>query len=137
MRYNPVTRWLNQVQYGFESLPNGVMWADPSQMAGQSSMLSSNIDPLSRAGTVSVNDINYFATKLTGTAAMALMSVPTGFRGMIAIIPSAALTMVTGGTYSSNGIRDIIPFAVAAAMVANRVTYLVTDGLLWYPSAIT
>lgn len=108
----------------------------PAAMNPVSSKLASNVNPVVVASAATlVNPLTYFVTNISGTAAMTGVQVPSGFRGIVAIIPAGACTGVTGGTYASDGTTDSIPFGKAFTAVAQRALLFVIDGLLAYPIA--
>lgn len=117
-------------RYGLD----GKLWADPSQMFPVSNKLNTNVDPVTRASVAGTQPITYGITFVSGTNQLTAISVPSGFRGPIFLIPTGAFTGATGGTYVSDGVTDTIPIGKAFTAVAQRTLCLVTDGNLFYPS---
>lgn len=108
--------------------------ADLGQMALRSSPQTPNVDPVTRASVAGTQVITYNITIVSGTNQLTAISVPSGFRGTIVLIPTGAFTGATGGTYASDGVTDTIPIGKAFTAVAAKALYLTTDGNLFYPS---
>ncbi len=62
-------------------------------------------------------------THITGVQAIKTILAPSGFTGLIQLIPDAAWTTVTGGN-----------IALATTAVVNKTLYLTFDGTKWFPS---
>jgi len=104
----------------------------PAAMNLAGSSLAPNVGAsVASAATITITSA---ITKITGTAAVSLVKIPAGFRGVFVLIAAAAFTTVTGGTYAgSDGVNESIPISVALTAVANKAILCVTDGLMIYP----
>lgn len=118
--------------YMLAASPDGVGAA----FATMGSKLISNVDPNVLASAAGVgNTINYFLTNVSGTNAMTAIKLPSGFKGMFAVIPSGAFTGATGGAWADDGTTATVPFGKAFTAVVQRALIFFTDGLLIYPIA--
>lgn len=91
-------------------------------------------DPFTRASVAGDQPLSYGNTVISGTNALTTISVPSGFKGMIALRPTGAFTGATGGTWADDGIVTSIPIGLAFTAVVGKILYMFTDGLLFYPS---
>jgi len=108
----------------------------PASMNLNGTTLAPNVDPITHASAASlVNPINYAITKYSGTNAMTGFALPANFTGCFVVIPTAAVTGVTGGTYANDGTTASVPFGIAFTMAAARAVLFTCDGLLCYATA--
>lgn len=99
---------------------------------------NSNINPVTIASAASLaNAITYFATFISGTAAMTGFRLPRGYRGIFLVIPTAAFSGATGGTLAYATDTEDIPIGRAFTAVANQPILFFTNGLLCYPLSVT
>lgn len=110
---------------------------DLGQMSLYSNNQVSNANPVTLASAAGVaNEVQYAITKVSGTAAMTAVRVPKGFRGTIALIPTAAFTGATGGAADlAQTSYDQFPIGLAFTAVVGKTLFLTLgpDNLL-YPS---
>lgn len=122
--------WLKSFDTPFHLMP-----ADqPGASKPVGSKLASNVNPARLTPAASLaNDLGgYFATKTTGTNAMTGVKVPSGFRGLVCLLPSDGANGVTGGTYASDGVLDSVPFKRAWTATANSAVLFFCDGDFLY-----
>lgn len=115
-------------------------------MMGNGNPQNPNVDPVTQASVASLlNKINYYITKVSGTAAITGFRLPRGFRGSFIVIPTAAFTGATGGTLAYAGdlaasppvaLTEDIPIGLAFTAVVDRPLFFTTNGLLVYPSYV-
>lgn len=99
-----------------------------------------NINPVTNASAASLaNVVTYAVTKLSGTAALTGFRLPRGFRGLFCVLPSGAMTGVTGGALAYDDTNDTedIPFSVGWAAAANKAMLFVSDGAKVWPFVLT
>lgn len=131
---------LKRILSYFTQSPEGKHWLDyPAAMQSQANPSSPNVGPSIASAATLANIVAAFITPVTGTAAMTGIRLPRGYRGAFVIIPSGAVTGVTGGTlaYSADGLTEDIPFSVAWAGAANKALLFVSDGVKCYPTVLT
>lgn len=113
------------------------------QMNPQASAQASNINTVSQASLASLaNVVNYFATPLSAALAMTGFRLPRGFRGLFVVLPSGAMTGVTGGalayaTQADGQLTEDIPFSVGFACAANKAQLFFSDGAKCWPFVLT
>jgi hypothetical protein len=111
----------------------------PAALNSQASAQSPNVGASIASAASLANLITSFTTPVTGTNAMTGFRLPRGFRGLFAIVPTAAANGVTGGAiaYSADGLTEDIPFGVGWTGAANKALLFVSDGLKCYPTVLT
>jgi len=100
----------------------------------------SNTNPVTLASAAGVaNEVSYAVTKVSGTNAMTAVRVPKGFRGTIALIPTAAFTGATGGAADlAQTSYDQFPIGLAFTAVIGKTLFLTLGpDSLWYPSYVS
>lgn len=112
-------------------------------MNPQGNAQASNIGTVSQASAASLaNIVNFFCVPLSGAAAMTGFRLPRGFRGLFSVLPSGAVTGVTGGTLAyatqtDGQLTEDIPFSLGWAGVANKALLFISDGAKCWPVVLT